>query len=770
MSQAPHERAHFPGSAAFRFVSLRTKFVAFFSLILILTCSALSWYFVETRRAAMTDNLHQLGTILLTNIVHNDRFRFGGLVTEDPVTLRQFVEGLMAIDNIVYVVITGSDGRVLDQQSKRTRTPNGNTQQAQEQPLYPDNRIATVLLRDAEATSRTTRLVISPEQTLVPNEIPSEWLVPFLVWHETIYDFAMPVLRTSATDSPLPHLSVELEEKAVAQSPSHATSVYGVVQIGITDEQAKRELLVIVRNVLILTVLIIGAGILGAHLLTLRITTPLRSLAGAARQLAEGTESPASLVASTRDEVGQLTNLFNEMTRSLHERNQAITANLDTIKRQVGQLTTLHQASAAIARTLNMGQLLDSVLKLLVDNLGFSRMVLILRHADRDAAYVAQITGVSPVVAESARNLEIPVLDDGGLTADLLIHGKPLLITDVETVTDRLHPPVLELLRLSGVRSFVCVPLQSPNQILGYLAGDRDSQPCTHEDLHILLTIASNVAAAIDNARAYSSLAELTQHLERRIEERTQELSLANEQLQEHDRQRTTFLSVVSHELRTPMTAIRSFAENMLDGVTGPLNEQQTTYLTRIEHNVARLARIIRQLLDWSRLEKDPLHLEPICVREVTSLAAGSLQMVAAEKQVTLHVEPIETLPFIKGDRDKLEQILWNLIGNAIKFTPSGGRVTVEFRPTSTGFVQTCVADTGCGIDPDHLSKIFNEFSKVPSSMPASQGAQLGLFITRTLVVRHMGEIWVESTPGAGTRFYFTLPVAVAHNGADRPT
>jgi signal transduction histidine kinase len=556
----------------------------------------------------------------------------------------------------------------------------------------------------------------------------------------------------------------------VAQSPSHATSVYGVVQIGITDAQAKRELLVIVRNVLLLTVLIIGAGILGAHLLTLRITTPLRSLAGAARQLAEGTESPVSLVASTRDEVGQLTNLFNEMTRSLHERNQAITANLDTIKRQVGQLTTLHQASATIASTLNMGQLLDSVLKLLVENLGFSRMVLILLHADRDAAYVAQITGVSPVVAESARNLEIPVLDDGGITADLLIHGKPLLITDVETVTDRLHPPVLELLRLSGVRSFVCVPLQSHNEILGYMAGDRDSQPCTHEDLHILLTIASNVAAAIDNARAYSSLAELTQHLERRIEERTQELSRANEQLQEHDRQRTTFLSVVSHELRTPMTAIRSFAENMLDGVTGPLNEQQTTYLTRIEHNVARLARIIRQLLDWSRLEKDPLHLEPICVREVTSLAAGSLQMVAAEKQVTLHIEPIETLPFIKGDRDKIEQILWNLIGNAIKFTPSGGRVTVEFRPTSTGFVQTCVADTGCGIDPDHLSKIFNEFSKVPSSMPTSQGAQLGLFITRTLVVRHMGEIWVESTPGTGTRFYFTLPVAVAHNGADRLT
>jgi signal transduction histidine kinase len=282
-----------------------------------------------------------------------------------------------------------------------------------------------------------------------------------------------------------------------------------------------------------------------------------------------------------------------------------------------------------------------------------------------------------------------------------------------------------------------------------------------------LLTIASHVAAAIDNARAYSHLAELTQHLEQRIEARTQELSLANVQLQEHDRQRTTFLSVVSHELRTPMTAIRSFAENMLDGVTGLLNEQQTTYLTRIEHNVARLARIIKQLLDWSILEKEPLCVEPVCVREIAAVAAGSLQTLAAEKQVTIGIESTEKLLPIQGDRDKLEQILWNLIGNAIKFTPPGGRVSVQFSLTPEGFVQTCVADTGCGIEPGQLSKIFNEFSKVPSSMPASQGAQLGLFITKTLVTRHRGRIWVESTPGSGTQFYFTLPIAEFHTDKD---
>ncbi len=124
----------------------------------------------------------------------------------------------------------------------------------------------------------------------------------------------------------------------------------------------------------------------------------------------------------------------------------------------------------------------------------------------------------------------------------------------------------------------------------------------------------------------------------------------------------------------------------------------------------------------------------------------------------------------VRGDRDKIEQILVNLINNAIKFTPSGGRITIGFSSADREFVRTCVADTGCGIDPGQLSKIFNEFSKVPSSMPASQGAQLGLFITKTLVTRHHGRIWVESTPGSGTRFYFTLPIAESHNGAEQPT
>ena len=729
--------------------SLRTKFVLFFSLILAIACSALSWYYVQERRAAMAESLQQLGTILLTSVVRNDDFRYAGLVAEDRATLQKFMEGLIAVQDVVYVVITGSDGTVLARRTKGSRQSSATLVRSMDHPLYPEPQIAKQLAQSSSLRPQMTRISLS-------NKLGNRF-----AWEEIVYDFAMPVLPTEKGRDSLPPFSIQLEEGRTDSSPTQPALVAGVVQIGLTDAHLKFELESMIRYILLLTASIIGIGALGAYLLTLRITKPLITLAGVTQQVAEG-RTPEPLTPSTRDEVGRLTSMFNLMTHSLQERSIAITANIATIEHQVGQLTTLHQISASIARTLNLNQILNTVLQLLIVNLGFTRMFLMLRDLEQDTAYVAQIAGVSPDIAEAARRLDVPIRNDGGLQADLLIHGKPLLILSLETVADRMQPPILELARRSGVTSFVAVPLQSQNQILGYLAGDRGAQACTDEDLHMLLTIAGHVAAAIDNARAYAHLEELTRHLEHRIAERTQELTTANEYLQEHDRRRSLFLSVASHELRTPMTVIRSFADNMRDGIAGPVSEQQLTYLTRIGHNLNRLTRIINQLLDWSRLDsqKEALCLTPVCVETTALLVADSLRAIAAEKTVTLEIVHAEGLPAVQGDRDKLEQILWNLIGNASKFTPPGGCITVDFQTTPEGFVQTCVADTGCGIDPGHVEKLFHEFSKVPSANPTAQGAQLGLFITKSLVTMHRGTIWVESTPGAGSRFYFTMPVA----------
>jgi signal transduction histidine kinase len=235
---------------------------------------------------------------------------------------------------------------------------------------------------------------------------------------------------------------------------------------------------------------------------------------------------------------------------------------------------------------------------------------------------------------------------------------------------------------------------------------------------------------------------------------------VVNERLQEHDRRRTMFVSVASHELRTPMTAIRSFADNMADGVAGALSERQKTYLDRIGHNLNRLTRIINQLLDWSRLDmkKEILRLESLSASQIAMVVVESLRTVAAEKQVEIQIDSPEQLPPIHADRDKLEQVLWNIVGNAVKFTPPGGKVTLSFEALPDGMVKTCVKDTGCGIPRDQLNRVFNEFSKIPSTMPTSQGAQLGLFITKSFITMHKGQIWVESELGAGSCFCFTLP------------
>jgi signal transduction histidine kinase len=744
-----------------KIASIRTKFVVFFSLILILTSSALSWYFIEVRRVSMTENLNQLGIILLTSVVNNGQFRYGGLIAEDRATLREFVESLMAVEDVMYVVIRGADHIILAQQNKIVRESSGSVTFSQERRYYPDETIAEELYLQPTSVPHITPVALSPDKILVPGGGTSNglWILSSLT--ENLYDYAMPVLRKTASDPSLSPLSLEMEERIQSKKSAAPYLVQGVVQIGLTDAGVKHALIEMIRNVLILTTLLISAGILGAHFLTLRITTPLRRLAAVAHQLAEG-ESPAPIPATTADEVGQLTRTFNAMTQALQERSAAITANLETIRKQITQLTAVHQTSAAITSTLDLHELMDTVLQLLRSNLGFSRMALMLRHEDKDVAYVAQVAGVSNEITEAARFLTMPIKNDDTILADLLIHARPVLARDVDAIAARITPTVLELMRRVEVHSFVCVPLQSHNQILGFIGGDRGELPCSEEDLHILMTIASHVATAIDNARTYANLAQLTQHLEQRIQERTLELSAANERLQEHDRRRTMFVSVASHELRTPMTAIRSFADNMSDGIAGALSERQKTYLDRIGHNLNRLTRIINQLLDWSRLDmkKEILRLEALPLHEVGMVVVESLRTVAAEKQVEILAESEENLPLVEADRDKLEQILWNIIGNAVKFTPRGGKVTVRFEALPDGTVQTCVSDTGCGIPPDLLDRVFNEFSKVPSAMPTSQGAQLGLFITKSFINMHKGRIWVESDLEKGSRFYFTLPSA----------
>ena len=233
------------------------------------------------------------------------------------------------------------------------------------------------------------------------------------------------------------------------------------------------------------------------------------------------------------------------------------------------------------------------------------------------------------------------------------------------------------------------------------------------------------------------------------------------QRLKELDKMKSAFVSNVSHELRTPLTSIKASADNMLDRLIGDLNAKQVGYLTRIKSNSDRLARLINDLLDLSTIEAGKIDLRPANLPLVTLVkeAAESLRPVAAEKLINLTVMSADPGVIAWADRDKVIQVLMNLIGNALKFTPTRGEVTVAVAKNSAAWMQISVTDTGPGIPAEEVNKVFGRFYQIgQAGTQKTQGTGLGLAISKALVEMHGGKIWVESEAGKGSTFSFTLP------------
>ncbi len=439
------------------------------------------------------------------------------------------------------------------------------------------------------------------------------------------------------------------------------------------------------------------------------------------------------------------------------------------LRKMISQLTTLHRAGLLFSTMLDREALLQKVLETIIHELHYDRAMVTLFDRDRQVSRDARILGVSEEIAAFARSLEVPVTDPESVEGTVLLQGKPILAGTIREVWDRLHPLNQRLAAAAKVKSMISVPLKVKDLVLGALTVDRiQEHSLTQDDVNLMVTVASQVAIALDNADAYRQIEALNEGLEAKVRERTtalerlnKELEVANERLRELDQLKSTFVSIVSHELRTPMTSIKGYVENMLDGLTGYLTEKQFSYLGRVKYNVERLTRMINDLLDLSRIEagRVELALRPVSLLDLVTEVLESLQALAREKSLTLEVRHADLLPMIHGDRDKLHQILTNLIQNAIKFTPPGGAVLVESLVQDDQFVQVSVTDTGCGIRPEDLTKVFEKFYRGESTRTDARGAGLGLAIVKSLVELHGGRIWVDSVPGAGSRFFFIIPI-----------
>jgi PAS domain S-box-containing protein len=227
---------------------------------------------------------------------------------------------------------------------------------------------------------------------------------------------------------------------------------------------------------------------------------------------------------------------------------------------------------------------------------------------------------------------------------------------------------------------------------------------------------------------------------------------------------KSDFVSVVSHELRTPMTSIKGYTDLMLKRVVGDLNEQQVRFLTTVKSNVDRMATLVRDLLDISRIEagRVQIDLERLelsgVVREVTETVAEAVR----EKGLTLEVDVDPGLPVVHADRRLVIQVLLNLVSNAYRYTPAGGRIAISAFPAD-GVVQIDVADTGIGIPEDEQEAIFERFYRADHPVVREQtGTGLGLPIAKSLVEMHRGRLWLQSQVDQGSTFSFTLPLAEA--------
>lgn len=268
-----------------------------------------------------------------------------------------------------------------------------------------------------------------------------------------------------------------------------------------------------------------------------------------------------------------------------------------------------------------------------------------------------------------------------------------------------------------------------------------------------------------DLVQVLSDLEEKREQLETlnsRLEESNRELNEANEKLRELSAMKEEFLALTTHDLRSPLTVISGVINFFTSGRLGEITPEQKNMVEMMERNTQNLIELVNDLLDASKLESGTLRLEigTVDLRGLTEELREQMQPLASEKEIALEETIPEDLPLLAADRAKLRRILVNLLSNALKFTPKGGRVSLDAGRVD-GMVRVSVSDTGVGMTPEDVKDIFDKYTQARSRATRSEkGTGLGLYITRQLVELHGGKISVQSEVGKGSIFSFTIPIS----------
>ena len=303
------------------------------------------------------------------------------------------------------------------------------------------------------------------------------------------------------------------------------------------------------------------------------------------------------------------------------------------------------------------------------------------------------------------------------------------------------------VVKLLGIRSIIVLPLIARDRVLGimWLYGTEEIVHFDSDDVRSAMALSDQAAIIIDNARLFKDLED------------------SYEKLKDLDNMKMEFFTLISHELRNPLAVIKGFAELLYDGVLGPLNEKQKERLIKIKESVDKLTDMVGKMSDISTIEtrQYPVDRMPTSLNELVNGVVHSVEFISKGKNIDISVDVPMGLPLVPLDRAGIEQVLLNLINNAIKYTPSGGQIFVDAVDRDRD-IMVSIKDTGISIPKKDLDKIFTGFYHAGYKLSYEyKGPGLGLAISKKIIESHGGHIWAESEEGKGSTFYFTLPKSI---------
>lgn len=429
-----------------------------------------------------------------------------------------------------------------------------------------------------------------------------------------------------------------------------------------------------------------------------------------------------------------------ELTRALAARGRELAAKID-------QLEVLSEAADAVGSSLDLDEVLQRIVASAVRLTGTDGGSIMEYDAGSDTFQVRAAHGSGPDLLRRLR--EVVIRRDSSLVGRAATSHQSVSVPDLSALPDR--DPHLEELHRDGWLSVLAVPMLRQDQLVGALVVRRRSRGEFGEDVGTLLqSLANQSALAIVNARVH------------------RELSISRRDLEVAGRHKSEFLASMSHELRTPLNAVIGFSDVLLGGMFGELNERQEEYLGDIHSSGRHLLELLNEILDLSKIEAGQMRLEPtvFSVPAALDYAMSVVRERAVRHNIELTVDVADDVALVESDELRFKQVVVNLLGNAVKFTPARGAVALRAW-REAGELVVSVADTGIGIAPGDQEKIFESFQQGGRGTVKEEGTGLGLTLCRRIVELFGGRLTLESELGRGSVFEVRIPVPAYRPLAD---